>query len=104
MPDRVPYPRFLIMAWTTITGANTGSIPQGVSVSASIFDAPLPDYTALMAPGLGFTATNATQTTGDNQAFNPVILQAKYDEGVAAGGGGGGSARPTSGLVFPRGN
>ena len=53
-----------------------------------------------MAAGIGYAATNAS----DNQSFNPVILQAKYDEGVAAGGGGGGSARPASGLVFLRGS
>jgi hypothetical protein len=87
------------MAWTTITGANTGSIPQGVLKTEIVLDAPVMDFVSGMNAGFGETITSQTL---ENQSFNPVVMKEQYDAGVAAGGGGG-SVRPASGLVFPRG-
>lgn len=87
------------MAWTTITGANTGSIPQGVLKTEPLFDGPVMDFATALNVGYAYTTVN--QNT-ENPTFNPVVMKEQYDAGFAAGGGGG-SVRPTSGLVFPRG-
>ena len=85
------------MAWTTITGANTGSIPQGVLKTEPVLDAPVMDFVAGVNAGFGETILSNIE----NQSYNPVVMQEQYDAGVAAGGG---STRPVSGLVFPRGS
>ena len=85
------------MAWTTITGANTGSIPQGVLKTDVVFDGPVMDFVAGMNVGFNLT----TLQNIENPNFNPVVMKEQYDKGLAAGGG---STRPVSGLVFPRGS
>ena len=85
------------MAWTAITGANTGSIPQGVLKTEPVLDAPVMDFAAGMNAGFAETTISIIE----NQSFNPVVMQEQYDKGLAAGGG---STRPVSGLVFPRGS
>ena len=86
------------MAWTTITGANTGSIPQGVLKTEMIFDGPAMDFVTAFNAGSAYTIVNQNIT---NPNFNPVVMKEQYDKGLAAGGG---STRPVSGLVFPRGS
>ena len=86
------------MAWTTITGANTGSIPQGVLKTEPLFDGPVMDFTAAMSAGWSTALVNANT---ENPSFNPIVMKEQYDKGLAAGGG---STRPVSGLVFPRGS
>lgn len=83
------------MAWTTITGANTGSIPQGVLKTEPLFDGPVMDFVTAFNVGLGYPIV--VQNT-ENPSFNPVVMKNQFDAGAAAGG----SVRPTSGLVFPR--
>ena len=86
------------MAWTTITGANTGSIPQGVLKTEALFDGPAMDFVTAFNVGSAYGTVN--QDT-ENPSFNPVVMKEQYDKGLAAGGG---STRPVSGLVFPRGS
>ena len=86
------------MAWTTITGANTGSIPQAVLKTDPVFDGPVMDFAAGMSAGWGVSIVT---TNTENPNFNPVVMKEQYDKGLAAGGG---STRPVSGLVFPRGS
>ena len=83
------------MAWTTITGANTGSIPQGVLKTEPLFDDAVMDF--FTAFNVGFGDPIVVQNT-ENPSFNPVVMKNQFDAGAAAGG----SVRPTSGLVFPR--
>ena len=85
------------MAWTTITGANTGSIPGGVLKTDLVFDGPAPDLATGMSAGWGVTII----ASNENPSFNPIVMKEQYDKGLAAGGG---STRPVSGLVFPRGS
>lgn len=83
------------MAWTTITGANTGSIPQGVLKTEALYDGPAMDFVTAFSVGWAYTTVNQNQ---ENPSFNPVVMKNQFDAGAAAGG----SVRPTSGLVFPR--